>query len=69
MIEILKRYNDKTFDVVCEKEVSIGDEFVVGYNPVEKKEIKQIVAKIYEQRKEKGVYNDESKRRIWAKIS
>lgn len=69
MIEILKRNHDETFDIVSENEIVLGDEFVIGFNPETKVSNFKKVDNIIEQRKERGTYKDESKRRFWAKIS
>ena len=68
MIQILKKYNDNTFDVVSETEVAAGDNVVIGYTK-ENKPIYQPINSVIEQRKERGTYVDESKRRFWAKVS
>lgn len=57
MIEILKKFDNGTVDVVSIEEVKVGDEFM------------KTIVNINEQRKERGTYDDESKRRMWAKVS
>jgi len=69
MIDLLKRNEDKSFEVVSEKEIVVGDIFVTGWNSTTKENIYQTVNNIHEQRKEKGTYIDESNRRMWAKVS
>ena len=45
-----------------------ADEITIGYTN-DNKPIVKIISNIHEQRKERGTYADESKRRMWAKIS
>lgn len=67
MIDILMKIDSNTVTVVSPLEISVGDEIAVGAK--EGKLIMRTIATIHEQRKERGVYNDENKRRMWAKIS
>lgn len=68
MVSILKRINANTIDVVSTKELMIGDEIEVGRTNGGRPILMPIVT-IHEQRKERGIYTDESKRRMWAQIS
>lgn len=68
MIEILKKDDKNSADVVSQQEVKIGDEFMIG-RTVDGKPIMGKIDVIHEQRKERGVYVDESNRRMWAKVS
>lgn len=68
MIEILKKFDNSTVDVVSREEVKVGDEFMIGRTN-DGKPIMKMIVNIHEQRKERGTYDDESKRRMWAKIS
>ena len=68
MIQILKKYNDNTFDVVSETEVAAGRNVIIGYTKGNEP-IYQPINSVIEQRKERGTYIDESKRRFWAKVS
>lgn len=67
MIEILKRNEDQTFDIISPLEIIIGDNFIIGMK--EGQAIFKTVDNILEQRKSKGTFRDESNRPFWAKIS
>lgn len=68
MIDILKRNNDKSFDIVSKQQVSTGDKFICGHDK-DNKPIYHVIETIFEQRKERGTYEDESKQRFWAKVA
>lgn len=70
MINYLKKNNDGSWDIVSfPNEVKQGDEFQIGFNSVTKEPIMKTINNIVEQRKERGRYEDESKRRFWARVS
>lgn len=68
MVTILKKEKGNICDIVSEKEICIGDDLIVGITK-EGHQITASVINIHEQRKERGIYKDEGKRRMWAKIS
>lgn len=68
-IDLLKRNQDGSFEIIKPKEVQIGDQFVIGFDSTAKLPILKEVKVIHEQRKGKGTYKDESKRPFWAKVS
>ena len=68
MIDVLLKYADGKMDVVSKGEVKVNDEVVMGYTN-DRKPILHVIKEVHEQRKERGVYRDETNRRMWAKIS
>lgn len=66
-MDVLIVRNENIFDVVHHSEVLVGDEFVYGLD-TNNKPIKRKIIEIVEQRKERGNYDDERKRRMWAKV-
>jgi len=68
MIDLLINYKDGKMGVVCKEEIKVGDEIILGYTN-DRKPITQVIKEVHEQRKERGVYVDESNRRNWAKVS
>lgn len=67
-MDILFKHTLGLFDVVSHSEINVGDIFEHGIDS-NKIPQKYTVDQIIEQRKEKGTYADESKRRMWAKIN
>lgn len=68
MAERLIERKDGTLDLVNHSEMNIGDEFNHSYNSIDKKQIYGVITEIIEQRKERGIYSDETNRRFWAKV-
>lgn len=68
MIDILQKNRDNTIDCVQLEEIKVGDEFPFGFDQ-NNRPMYAHVTEIHEQRKERGTYLDESRRRNWAKIS
>jgi len=68
MADILKKYDNNTIDIVSEKELNTGDTFIFSHT-ADGKPIIKAIDEIIEQRKERGTYDDESKRRFLAKVS
>lgn len=67
-ITMLKNNRNNTYDVVSTSEILIGGEFSSGNN-IEGKDIIVTIKEVHEQRKEKGTYENELKRRMWARVS
>ena len=65
---MLKNNKNGTYDLVSNELLNVGDTFSIG-KTMDGKEIIKEINLIIEQRKERGTYNDESKRRIWGKVS
>lgn len=60
--------NEQKANVVSRSEIKIGEKFSTGITK-EGKEIIKEITEVHEQRKERGTYADESKRRNWANVS
>lgn len=67
MIEKLIKYSKNEYGVVSNSQINVGDKFVIGQD-LNSKPIISEVSEIIEQRKEKGVYSEESRRRMWARV-
>lgn len=63
----LCKYQSNVFGVVSESPAIIGNQFQDGCNG-EGKPIMVTITNVIESRKERGIYADESKRRMWAKV-
>ncbi len=66
MITLLKTNKDDSADVVSETTVCIGHEFIIERKD---KSLRRKVTGVIEQRKERGIYINESNRRFWAKVN
>lgn len=66
-MDLLKKNTDKSFNVVNSTEIKEGD--IVQIGQLEGKPIYHTITTIHEQRKKRGTYVDESKRRMWARVS
>ena len=66
MIVLIQR-SGGVCDLVNATEVSVGDEFFYGVDKDNRPQ-KRVVMEVIEQRKERGEYTDESKRRMWARV-
>lgn len=65
MPEVLKRNEDGSFNVIYSNEIQEAQEFAGWcYGVFYEGRITEVI----EQRKERGIYKDESKRRFWARI-
>ena len=67
-ITMLKNNRNNTYDVVSTSEILIGDGFNSGSN-IKGEDIFVTIKEVHEQRKEKGTYENELKRRMWARVS
>lgn len=63
-VDLLKYNTDGTLNVVS-REPLVGDQIDHFFI----KEKKYVITNIVEQRKERGTYTDESKRRMWQRIA
>lgn len=67
-MEKIYKYSEGTIGVVSKNPISINDTFYDGINKLTNEPQEKMVVNIHEQRPERGEYNDESKRRMWAKV-
>lgn len=66
-MDILITRRDGTLEVVNQSSVQVGDAIITGRDSDGKPIVKNVI-EILEQRKERGIYSDESRRRMWAKV-
>lgn len=67
MIDIFFKRKDNVLDCVKHGEIALGTRFQIGLDKNNKPLFAKIV-EIIEQRKERGKYEDEKRRRNWARI-
>lgn len=66
MTQKIFRYNATTYGFVSDHNIQNSEEVVI--DTVKGKDVTANVTAVLEQRPERGVYSDESRRRIWQKI-
>ena len=66
-MDILFKYSANTLGILTPNGALVGDKITVGYTE-ENLPIQKQISHIIEQRREKGTYVDESKRKMWTKV-
>ena len=67
-MDILCKYESDVYGILTKEGAIFGDKVQVGINLKENTPIFKEVIQIIEQRLERGTYEDESRRKVWAKV-